>query len=206
MKPSRFLDSLRRAFRWHRRAFAALLVALSVLAGVNALSQRDSTAVPVVVAARTIAGGADIVPADLTLAHLPSSAVAEGAVSDPQRLVGRTVVAEVPVRRVLTASDLLGEAGGLAPGTVALPVRFGESATISLLRVGARIDILGPSAEGSGYAVVAGDVRVAAIPKAPDEGVLGGGGSDLVLIEVTNDQATRIASSASVSDLSFALR
>ena len=116
------------------------------------------------------------------------------------------MVAEVPVRRVLIASDLLGEAGGLAPGTVALPVRFGESATISLLRVGARIDILGPSAEGSGYAVVAGDVRVAAIPKAPDEGVLGGGGSDLVLIEVTNDQATRIASSASVSDLSFALR
>lgn len=206
MRPAQFLDSLRRAFRWHRRGLAALLVAVAVLAGLSALSQRDATGVPVVVAARTIAGGAELTAADLVVTRLPAVAVPEGSFSSAEPMLGRTVVTEVPTRRVLTASDLLGETGRVARGKVALPVRFGESATVPLLRVGARVDILGPSTEGSGYGVVAGDVRVAAIPDLTDSGLLGGGRSNLVLVEVTTTQATQIAGAAAVSELSFALR
>ena len=181
-------------------------MAVAVLAGLSSLAQRDSDGEPVVVAARTIAGGAEIVAADLVVVRLPDAAVADGHFADPQQIVGRTVVAEVPTRGVLTASDLLGETGQVAPGRVALPVRFGESSTVSLLRVGVRVDILGPTAEGSGYGVVAGDVRVAAIPELTESGVLGGGRSELVLVEVTTAQATQIAGAAAVSELSFALR
>ena len=49
MRPAQFLDSLRRAFRWHRRGLAALLMAVAVLAGLSSLAQRDSDGEPVVV-------------------------------------------------------------------------------------------------------------------------------------------------------------
>ena len=206
MRPAQLFDSLRRAFRWHRRAFAALFAAVAVLAALSSLSARQSSGTDVLVAARTIAGGSPVVTADLKLERLPASGVPEGAITDPELVVGRTVVAEVPARRVLTGSDLL-SAGGLAgPGLVALPVRFGESATVALLEVGSRIDILGPTAGAEAYGVVAASVRVVAIPKGGETGLLSGAQAELVLVEVTSAQAAAIAASASVSPLSFALR
>ena len=41
---------------------------------------------------------------------------------------------------------------------------FGAAATTALLRVGSRIDVLGPDPSGSGIGVVAANVRVVAIP------------------------------------------
>lgn len=201
----RLFESLRRAFRWHRRTFAALLAAIAVLAGLNALTSRGADGIPVVVAARTIAGGATVTASDLAVARLPADLVPDGAFIDPAQIIGRTVVVEIRSRSVLAPPELLGAEGQVTAGEVALPVRFGESATVSLLRVGSRIDVLGPS-RGSDYGVVAANVRVVAIPSSGDNGVLGGSQTPLVLLEVSSAQASGIAASAAVSALSFALR
>lgn len=206
MRPVQILDSLRRAFRWHRRGFAALFAAVAVLAGLASWSSRDAGGTEVVVAGHTIAGGAQVTSADLVVTRLPPSAVAEGAITDPELALGRTVVAEVPARRVLTASDLLGAGELVGPAMVALPVRFGEAGTIALLEVGSRIDLLGPTAGADAYGVVAASVRVVAIPAGGADGLLAGSGPELVLVEVSSAQAAAIAAAAAVSPLSFALR
>jgi Flp pilus assembly protein CpaB len=198
-------ESLRRAFRWHRRTFAALFAAVAVLAGLNTLASRGSDGVPVVVAAHTITGGATVTASDLLVVRVPLAYVPDGAFADPGPLIGRTAVVEMPSRTILVPSSLLGTDGAVAAGDVALPVRFGESATVPLLRVGGRIDVLGPSG-GSEYGVVAANVRVVAVPAGGDGGLLGGGQSALVLLEVSSAQASAIAASAAVSSLSFALR
>ncbi|MBI5028654.1 MAG: hypothetical protein HZB48_07600 [Actinobacteria bacterium] len=201
----RLIDPLRRAFRWHRRGIAALLVAVAVLSGLAAVGPRSSGGVAVVIAARTVPGGATLTPSDLTVALLPPQVVPEGAEGDPGQLVGRTVVVDVPERQALTASVLLDGAGGVGPGLLALPVTFGTTGTVSLLRTGQRLDVLGASAAGSGFGVIAAGVRVVAIAPS-DAGLLGGTDPPLVLLEVTSAQAAAVAAAMSVSGLSFALR
>ncbi|MCB0911459.1 MAG: hypothetical protein KDB60_07580 [Propionibacteriaceae bacterium] len=199
------LLSIRRAFRWHRRTFAALFVAVAVLAGLNALTARAGPGIPVVIATRTIPGGATVTADDLALVQAPAEFVADGAFAAIDAVVGSTTVVDVPARATLTASALLGGEGQVAAGHVALPVRFGEASAVALLRVGSRIDVLGPTTGGSEFGVVAADVRVVAIPTAGDGGLLGGGEPALVLLEVNSTQAAQISAAASVSSVSFAL-
>jgi pilus assembly protein CpaB len=204
--PPPLIDSLRRAFRWHRRWFAGLFAAVAVLAALNTLSAPESSGAIGVVATHSIPGGARLTAADLQLVRLPAALAAAGSFTDTAALIGRTVVARIPQKRVLTESDLLESAGLVAAGKVAMPVRFGESSALPLLRVGGRIDVLGPVADGSGYGSVAGDVRVVAVPEVGDSGMLGGNTDDLVLVEVDQAQAAAIAAAAAVSTLSFAMR
>ena len=159
-----------------------------------------------VVAVRSIPGGAKITAGDVALVQVPSAVAAEGAFTDLGQAVGRTVVVGVPARQVLTASALLGAEGQVAPGQVARPVTFGVASTVSLLSVGSRVDVLGADASGSGYGVVAANVRVAAIPSTEESGPLGGTVSRLVLLDVSSAQAAAIVAAMSVSAVSFALR
>ncbi|MGV8910117.1 MAG: SAF domain-containing protein [Propionicimonas sp.] len=198
--------SLLRAFRWHRRWFAALFVAIAVLAALNSVSPADSAGTTVVVASRSIPGGARVTADDLSLVRLPADLVAEGALTDLGQAVGRTVVVGVPARQVFTGSALLGSDGQLAAGQVALPVSFGDVSTVSLLSVGSRIDVLGASASGSGYGVVATNVRVAALPASDEPGALGSTSSRVVLLDVSSAQAVAIVAATAVSAVNFALR
>jgi Flp pilus assembly protein CpaB len=199
------IESLRRAFRRHRRTFAAALLALAVLAALNAVGSRGSGATAVLVAARTIPAGATISASDLSVVSLPATSIAEGAFTDPGQAVGATTVVAIPARQSLTPSVLLANEGMAGPGHVALPVSFPAAGTVRLLHAGSRIDVLGANAAGQEFGVVAADVRVGAIADAADPGLLGGSGSPLVLLEVTSAQAAAIAAALSVSSLSFAL-
>nr|WP_300149865.1 SAF domain-containing protein [Propionicimonas sp.] len=200
------IDSLRRAFRWHRRTFAALFAALAVLAGLNALSASSSNGTLALVAARTMSAGDSVAESDLAVVRVPAELLADGAFTDVAQVVGHTAVVEVPARAVLVPSVLLEPNSRLPAGQVALPVRFGDAAAVGLLRVGGRIDVLGAAESGSGYGVVAADVRVMAVTAAADGGLLGGSQAPLVLLTVTSTQAAAITAAASVSTLGFSLR
>ncbi len=206
MRSVPLIESLLRALRWHRRWFAALFAALAVLAALNAFSSAETSGAPTVVAARSIPGGTKVVAEDLRIVRLPPAMVPAGAFSEPAAVIGHTVVIPVPARGVLTPASLLESDALVAAGKVALPVRFAEASALPLLRVGSHIDVLGATANGSDYGVVASDVRVVAIPAPSEGGVLGGSQSGLVLVEVDSGQAATIAAAASVSAVSFALR
>lgn len=193
------LDPLRRALRWHRRLVAAVFAGLAAYCMLAILTQRDDTT-PVVVAARPIAGGQTVGATDLAILELPRAAVPEGAFTSVDQAVGQTVVVQLPPRAVLTASSLATGGTLVASGRLALPVALVESSPLNLLRVGDRIDLLGTGGSGS-TEVLASRVRVVAIPEV-DAGMLGGG-SPVVLVDVSREEAARLV--ATGSPLSFAL-
>ena len=206
MHPARLIDPLVRAFRWHRRWFAAILASIAVLATLSVLSPAASGTVPVVVAARELAGGSTIAAADLVVLAYPADAVPDAAFAEPSGLVGGEVVATVPARRPLTRADLLTAGSLVAAGKVAVPVRFSDADTAAILSVGSRIDILGQRSPGAAVATVAGDVRVVALPGVGRSGVLGGSGGGLVLVEADSAQSAAILTATSAGMLGYVLR
>jgi len=205
--PARLIDSLVRAFRWHRRWFAAILAAVAVLATLDALSPAASGTVSVVVAAHEIAGGSTIAASDLEVLPFPASVVADGAFDDPSGLVGKEVVVTIPARRPLTGADLLDAAALVGPGKVAVPVRFSDAGTVAILRVGSRVDVLGQNAPDAVVGTIARDLRVVAIPGSEAGGALGSSsGGGLVLVEADEAQSAAILAAASGGTLGYVLR
>jgi pilus assembly protein CpaB len=205
--PSRLIDSLARAFRWHRRWFAALLACVAVLATLEALSPEAAATVPVVVAAHEIAGGSTIAASDVEVLAFPGVVVPEGAIGDPSALVGSEVVVTVPARRPLTRADLLDAAALASPGKMAVPVRFSDAGTVAILRVGSHIDVLGQSGQDAAVATIAQNLRVVAIPGSDAGGVLGSSSAGgLVLVEADETQSAAILTAGSGGTLGYVLR
>lgn len=198
MTRTNLFNPLRRALRWHRRLLAAALAGLAVYFALVALTGRDDTT-RVVVAVHTIETGRTTSAGDLTTLELPRDAVPEGAFTGIDEAIGQTVIAQVPARAVLTASSFTTGNNLVAPGRVALPVGLPGSAPVDLIRVGDRIDLLGPGGSGAIEVLVSG-VRVIAIPSG-DAGLFDGG-SSVILVDVTRAEATRLV--AAGSPLSFA--
>ncbi len=203
MQPTQLLNSLLRAFRWHRRWFAAILATVAAFAAVSALTQQTSNSVAVVVATKEIPAGTIINAADLTVVRLPSAAVAEGAFESVEQLIGQEVIVNIPARAVLTRFSLLADGIGVGAGRLALPIRFSDSATLTALTVGSTIDVLGQT--GSSYAVIASDLRVIAIPNVGQSGAFSSDPGELVMVDVDPAQAGAITSAASAGSLSYAL-
>lgn len=193
------LNSLRRALRWHRRLLAAALAGLAVYFALAALTDRQDTSA-VVVALHTIEAGRTIAAHDLAVRHLPRDAIPDGAFSEIDQATGKAAIVALPARSVLTAWVLATGERLVAAGRVALPVRLSDSAPVSLLRAGDRIDLLGPGETGS-VEVLASGTRVITIPEA-DDGLFGGS-SPVILVDVTRAEATRLVSAG--VPLSFAL-
>lgn len=206
MHPARLIDSLVRAFRWHRRWFAAILASIAVLATLSVLSPSSAGTVPVVVAVHELAGGSTVAAADLVVLPYPADAVPDGAFSEPSGAVGGEVVVTVPARRPLTRADLLDAHSLVAAGKVAVPVRFSDAETVAVLGVGSRIDILGQPGPDAAVTTVAGDVRVVAVPGADRSGVLGSAGGGLVLVEADQAQSAAILTATSAGTLGYVLR
>lgn len=199
-------DSAFRLFRRYRRWFAAALAVIGVAAGLSSVDSVTSQGHPTVVAAHTIPGGAVISEADLTVVALPDAALPQGTSSQASALVGRQALSDIPGRAIVVESNLLGGELASTSGLLKLPVHFSDDAAVSLLRSGQHIDIFGPSGSGGSFALVASDITVLTIPPTEQSTGLGATSSELVVIEVTPEQAASISSAASSTSLSFALR
>jgi Flp pilus assembly protein CpaB len=184
---------VRRAVLARRRMLAAVFAVLAVLAGLRSVSPPPPDTAPAVVAARDLPGGQVLTSQDLAVAELPPDAVPAGAATSPVPLVGRTTAA--PLRRGETVTDLRVVAPSLLdgyPGLVAVPIRLGDAATLPLLSVGDRIDVVAADPQGGRADVVATGVPVVAIPQpgAREDGLVSGG---LVVVAASRADAERLA-------------
>lgn len=202
----RVILSVLRAFRWHRRWFAAIFAAIAVAAGANTLTAHSSGSVPVVVLTRSLPGGSVLAGGDLSVAWLPPAAAPEGAFSATSELIGKELLGAATARTPVTGADLLTHNAAVAAGKVALPVKFGETTDTRLLAVGSHIDVLGSAGSGQAFATVAGDIRVVAMPDAAAGGAFTSAAPQLVMVEVDPSQAAAIATAAAAGSLSYALR
>lgn len=201
-----FVVAVVRAFRWHRRWFAAIFAALAVVAAINAISLHSTGSRQVIAAAKALPGGALLGPSDIRTVWLPSPVIPDQVLLSPSEAVGQELVAPVTAGSPLTRVDLLSSGTTTAAGKVALPVRFADKAASGLLDVGRRVDILGVGPGGQSFATIAQDVRVVAVPRAGTGGLLGADDGELVMIEVDQPQAAAVAAAASAGPLSYALR
>ena len=198
---------LRRAAGRHRRLLAAGLGAAAVATGLGALAPPPARTVAVVVAAHDLAGGTRLTRNDLgTAAFLPAT-VPSGALGHADVAVGRVLAAPVRAGAPLTDLSLLGDrlVSRYGRGVVGAPVRIGDAAAVSLLRVGDTVDVLAASANGKTAAsVVAADAPVVAIPAADGDPSLVDSGALLVLA-VSSQVATNLAEAAVSDQLSVVL-
>lgn len=100
------------------------------------------------VAAHDLPAGHTLTPSDLRSVTRPSNE------TPPARLASGTgLVLATPLRtgEILTDARVLGPGllAGQAPGTVAVPVRLGDSAASAIVRAGDRVDVLVSASESS---------------------------------------------------------
>jgi len=103
---------------------------------------------PVLVAARDLARGSQLTPADVRRASWPSHQVPKGSLSDPEQVKDLTLIEPVaahePLTRSRVASPSSGEGAGLGipAGKRAVSVHVTDSSgVVGLLRAGHRVDI-----------------------------------------------------------------
>jgi hypothetical protein len=116
-------------------------------------------------------------------------------------------VLAAPVRDGEALTDLRLVAPGLLdgyPGLVATPVRVADAASVALLRVGDRIDLVAADPEGRGAEPVARQAPVIALPRAAavEQDLQGGG---LVVVAVPQAEALTLARVAVSHVLSYVL-
>ena len=191
--------SWRRALARHRRLLAAGLGAGAVAAGITAVAPAPPETVGVLTAARDLAAGTVLGPADLVLAALPTGLVPAGALTDAAAVAGRLAAGPVRQGEPLTDVRLLG-AGLLPPGEdVAAPLRLADPATAALVQAGDVVDVLSAAPEGSAAAeVVARRLRVLSVPPLDTAG----GEGALVVVAAGPSTAARLAAAAVTGRLS----
>jgi len=189
----------------------------------SSLAPEAPATVTVLAAARDLTGGATIAPDDLREVALPTGAVPAGAVSDPDRLTGRTLAVPVRAGETITDVRLVGpsQLAGYGDELVAAPVRIADAAAARLLRPGDVIDVLAADMSihrgaedvspetSSGLArLVAAGVRVMVVPHDDDSELVGAGLGEgaLVVLATTSETAARLASAAVTSRLSLTIR
>jgi len=188
-----------------RRPLAALCAALAVLTAVRAASAEPSPEVEVVVAAADLPGGSTVAPQDLAVASFRADSLPSGTLRSPAGIVGRVLAA--PMRAGEALTDLRLVAPGLLdgyPGLVAAPVRLADAASVALLRVGDRIDLVAADPEGRSAAPVARGAPVIALPRsaAVDQDLQRGG---LVVVAVPEAEAVSLARFGVTHVLSYVL-
>ncbi|KQU67595.1 SAF domain-containing protein [Phycicoccus sp. Root101] len=130
-----------------RRGLAAACAAAAVL-GVVALAQspRGGALTPVVVAARPLAVGEVATPDALRVLLFPADLVPDGAASEVSQVIGRPLTATlnrgepVTTDRARPSSVLAGQPIDL----LAFHVMIADARSVSMVRPGDRIDLVGP--------------------------------------------------------------
>ena len=186
--------SVRRVVLRRRRAIAALLVAVAVAAGVQAVAGPAPDTVAVLVAARDLPAGAEIGGGDLRTARFAPGSAPERLAQDP---VGRVLAAPLRAGEPVTDVRLVGpELTAGQPGLVAVPVRLPDPGMVALLDVGDRIDLVATDPQEGGASVVAADVPVLAIPAPDDQANASGLSGGLVVVGAVSGQVEPLADAA----------
>lgn len=158
-------------------------------------------------AAREIAGGERLVAADVATVELPTAAIPDKILTSADQAIGRIASAGVARGQVLTQLSVVSGTGQAASGSVIMTITLADTAVLSLVRAGDRVDLIALSGQTGRAGVVAASVRVVALPSSGSSGPLGlaGGGGSWILVEVPVDAMTQLIEAMSVAKLTLAL-
>lgn len=172
--PTRLHRGNLRTRRWvarHRRAVIAALLLVAALASVRALTPAapHETSVQLWVSARDLPSGHVLSMADLQAQPWPAHLVPPAAVqvdSEAQHWVGQPLALPLGRGELLTRNRFVGEdlLQGVAPGSVAAPVRVADARLLWGLRAGQRLDLYAITQGHEGARRVASGAILLALP------------------------------------------
>lgn len=208
MKLSVWLNSLKRAVRWHRRGLGALAAAVCLMSVLMALSPAAPKSATLLVATTTLPAGTALGPEQLKAVDVPLSLVPEGALTDSQAALGRILAVPRTRGAILTTSDFVGRdllTGG--DGLDLVSFRVADSGVVALLSVGDVISVIGSTSEGV-TKPIASRVRIAALHEQVSSGALGGSATSqgaLVVVAAPPSTAQELAAASAQYALSVVL-
>jgi len=178
-----------------RRLTAAALVLLAAALALRPNESRATPTRPVLVAAHDLAPGATLTPDDVRVIAVPDEVRPAAALASAEEVSGRVLAGAATAGEPITGARLVGpENTRLATGgtgAVAVPVRLADAAVADLLSPGTRVDVVTADPHGTGGALLAANATVVTVrtaDRAP------GGAGRLVVIAMSPDTATRVAS------------
>ncbi|MGH3630839.1 MAG: RcpC/CpaB family pilus assembly protein [Sciscionella sp.] len=187
-----------------RRAVAIALLLLAAALAVRPSAAGDTARMPTLVAARDLAPGTVLGPADVTVRSLPPDAVPDRVLTTPAAATGRTLAGAARAGEPITDVRIVGPANTrLTSGNVdaaTVGVRLADAGVADLLRPGMHVDVVSSgdteypngSPQAGTLATNATVITVGAASKSADHG-------RLVLLALPRDIATRVAA-ASLND------
>ncbi len=185
-----------------RRVVAAVLVLLAVALAVRPPPRaRGEPTVPMLVAARDLAPGSSLRPADLRVVRAPESLRPPAALTAADQATGRVLTGAASRGEPVTRTRLVGPENSRLttgdPDAVAVPVRLADPEVATLLAPGARVDVVTVAPRGgAGAVVLAADVTVVTVRAAEQDDAVQAGTRPgrLVVIAVPRASAARLAS------------
>ncbi len=132
---------------------------------------------------------------DVSVDRVVAADAPEGAVSDPDALVGQTLAAPIARRQVLTSLALISTRVGVGRGHVLAPLRLADAELAALLHPGDVVDVLAADPESEKASVVAQSARVVTVPRRDDDSLADSSGA-LVLVDVDSATAGVLARAA----------
>jgi pilus assembly protein CpaB len=200
------VHALARAASWHRRKLAVLAALAAVLTGISAAAPDGPAMITVVKARSQLPGGTVVSAADLVLDRVAASDIPEGALTDPDALIGKTLAAPVAENQILTPLTASVVRTSVSPGHVIAPLRLADTALRALIRPGDVVDVIAAYTQAEQAVVVAAGARVVTIPDLPDDRAGPSPDGALVLIDVDAQTASIVAQAAASSTLSVIWR
>lgn len=196
--------AVRRAVLLRRRPLAALCLAVAVLAGLRSVSPPPPETATLAVATADLPAGHVLTAEDLERQEVPPDAVPDGA-TPSTALTGRSLAA--PLRRGEPVTDVRLVGRPLVASyasRVALPVRLPDAGSVSLLRVGDRIDLVAADPQGTGASVVSADAIVVTLPASAESVSASDMPGRLVVVAVAEGDVTEVVDALARSWVSYA--
>ncbi|MDR1387347.1 MAG: SAF domain-containing protein [Propionibacteriaceae bacterium] len=189
----------------HRRLVATVSAMACVLCLAVIASGRDQPRTTVLVTTDRVEAGRLLTAADLAAVAVPAGLVPDGALTDPAQAVDRMTAATLPRGSIVT-DDALVSGGGRTSGQgrLILPLAVEQPDLMALIKPGDRITLLVTDG-ATGQTTVASDVLVAMASPAGTDDWLGNSGPDHILVDVSAETATLLASASVTARVTIAL-
>ena len=136
--------------RRYRKPLALALLVLGMASFLSALAPEQHAEQRVLTLSVPRPAGAELRASDLVYRTVAGDLEDPGLLTEQEQAVGERLAVGLPAGALLSRQMLIGEhlLTGTAPGTVAVPIRLSDPATVQLLHPGQLVDIVLSSGDG----------------------------------------------------------
>lgn len=198
----------------NRRLAVVLLLGAAASLAVQQLTPAPLATVKLLAAAGDLPAGKSLAPEDVTPLEVPPALVPGGSFSDRAAVQGKQLAVALRKGQLLSDAQFLGPGllAGSLPGSVAVPLRLADPASVQLLSPGQLVNVV--LAGGSGVdQPAAAQVVAAGVPvlwtsaqgSKAGPWLATGEAEGLIVVTANPDQALRLAGASTVGKLFFVL-